>query len=124
MAATTISPVKITREGVVVAAVACDATNGNQMALTGFEQVEVINGAASAITVTFVCQSKNTRGLTNPNKSVQITNGTTVVFGPFQKADWADTNGNLQITWTPGAPSTVTVRASYNLVSNPASDTE
>jgi hypothetical protein len=125
MSATTITPVSLTRSGVVVAPVGSDVNNGNQIPLTGFEQVEIINGDSVTRTVTFVCQSKNSRGQANPNIVAPVAAATTLVFGPFQKADWADANSNLQLTWSAGTSSTLTtVRASKNLVSNPSSDTE
>jgi hypothetical protein len=123
MPATTVTATKVTRAGVAISTQAADQANGNQLLLSGFEYIRIVNGDASPRSVTFVAQAADARG-NKTNKTVSITNGTTRTFGPFSKADWADSNGYLQITWSAGTTSSVTMEIGQNLTSNPSVDTE
>lgn len=112
--ARTVMPVTTTaRAGVVVpAATAVDAVNGNQFVNTGREVLQVTNGGASPITVTFTAQAGFSVGtatypVTNPTGTV--TNGTTKQFGPFDKGLFNDPTGNVWVDWSSGTTVTALV---------------
>jgi hypothetical protein len=98
---------------VLPAASAVDASNGNSVDnSTGRVLVNVINGAASPITVTFVTQGVYTVSGVNyaiADLAVTVTNGTTRTCGPFDKTLFNDANSLLQITWSSGT--TITAQA-------------
>lgn len=110
--AVTLTPTTSTTAGVVYAAATAADVTGNQFVNpTGRAVVEVINGAGAPITGTFVTQGVYSTGAaTYPiaDLAVTVTNGTTKIVGPFDKALFNDTNGFVQVTWS--SITSVTVR--------------
>lgn len=91
---------------------AVDQPNGNSVVNTGRELVIVTNGAASPITVTFITQANyvvNSINYAVADNAQTVTNGTSKIFGPFDRNLYNDTNGLLQITWSSGT--TITANA-------------
>lgn len=113
MTATVLTPTTSAAAGVVYnAAAAVDAGSGNRFTNpTGRAIMEVINGAASTIVVTIVTQGTYAVGsVTYPiaDLAVNVVNGTSKIFGPFDKALFNDTNGDVQVTYSSGT--TITAR--------------
>lgn len=84
------------------AATAADAT-GNYFTNTGREFIRIINGGGSSITATIVTQGTYTVGAAAyaiNDVAVSVTNGTTKICGPFDKALFNDANSRVQITYS------------------------
>lgn len=118
MARTAFTPINSTGQGTVLtAAAAVDATNGNQFTNpTGRAILEVTNAAASNINVTITTvASYNVAGTSGSISyavadSIQVVqNGTSKVFGPFDKTLYNDTNGNVLVDYSSGTSITARV---------------
>ena len=92
-------------------AAAAAAAAGDTIPNDGRTFLEVINGAASSITVTITQAKKSSYG-EDHDPTVSVTNGTTKFIGPFEKDRFDDANCKVQIAYSSTA--TITVRA-YSL---------
>src|SRR3954462_4103032 len=115
---TALTPINSTAPGTVLpASAAVDGTNGNKFANpTGRALIEITNGAAGAINVTFTTSANyNVTGTVNTvayavaDSLVAITNGTSKVFGPFDKTLYNDANSNVIVNYSAGASVTARV---------------
>ncbi len=88
---------------------AVNAANGNMFTNTGRELIEITNGAASPITITLVTEATSTYGLNVADVNVSITNGATMVFGPFDTNLFSVTSGTVGIDFSSGASVTARV---------------
>ena len=117
MARTAFTPTAVTAHGTVLAApAAVDAANGNSFTNpTGRALIEITNGAGAPITVTFTTSANYTvtGGTTSVTYAVAddaqtVTNGTTKVFGPFDRTRSNDGSGNVLVDYSSGT--TITAR--------------
>lgn len=113
MPRTTITPVNSTAHGVLSNVTAADSANGMMFINpNGRAIIEITNGAASNINVTFT--PNNTYRITtnvtyNVTNDVQtVVNATTKVFGPFDKTLMNDANSMVYVDFSSGT--TVNVR--------------
>ncbi|HYW89248.1 MAG TPA: hypothetical protein VFB50_15865 [Chloroflexota bacterium] len=94
------------------AAVAVDQANGNSFTNTGREMIEITNGAASNINVTFTTNGVYSVGSVQyaiADLVVLVVNATTKVCGPFDKALFNDGAGNVDVDWSSGTSITARV---------------
>lgn len=109
-AATDQTPTEITVAGIVDTTSAADVT-GNTFTNTGYEYVEVINGAGAPITVTFDAFPSGGQGapggLVVTDPAVSVTNGTRRRFGPFPKSIFNNAAGKVTVTFS--SVTTITV---------------
>ena len=114
---TALTPINSTAPGTVLtASAAVDGTNGNKFANpTGRAIIEITNGAAGAINVTFTTQASYNIVGTNGTITysvfdpiISVTNGTSKVFGPFDKSLYNDANSNVIVNYSSGT--TITAR--------------
>lgn len=125
MSQTLLTATKLTRSGVAISTTNSDETNGNSLLLTGFEYMYIKNNDTNPHTITFKCQNTNGRGQANPDIAVPIAAGSTLHFGPFQKADWAQAaTGLLIMSFSAGTSTNLAIGIGQLLTNNPASDTE
>lgn len=89
----TTAPGKYPTDGVVVTETAADATNKEQVKLTGRELLLARNTGAGARTVTITSVAKD--GRTGHITADSIAAGAIHVFGPFALLGWAQTDGYL-----------------------------
>lgn len=85
------------------AAVAVDASNGNQFANDGRTRLYVKNGSGSPLTVTYNIPStiRSLSGaITTITKTVAA--GKVAVLGPFNPALFNQTTGYVQVSWSAG----------------------
>src|SRR5438045_3110813 len=113
MARTTLSATTTAAAGATLAAsAAVDQPNGNQFANpTGRAIIEITNGAASNINVTFTTNGVYTVGSVQyaiADLVVLVVNATTKVCGPFDKTLFNDGTGNVLVDWSSGT--TITAR--------------
>ena len=112
MVATPMTPAVTAAAGTVLAApAAVDGSNGNSWTNTGREIIEITNGAASAITATFVTTGTfdvGTVAYAIADLSVAIAASTTKVCGPFEKALFNDDDNLVTVSWSSGT--TITAR--------------
>lgn|SRR3954471_12427493 len=115
---TALTPINATAPGTVLtASAAVDGTNGNKFANpTGRAIIEITNGAAGVINVTFTTSATynvvGTNGSITYNVAdplIAITNGTSKVFGPFDKSLYNDTNNNVIVNFSSGTSVTARV---------------
>lgn len=115
---TALTPINSTAPGTVLtASAAVDGTNGNKFANpTGRAIIEITNGAAAVINVTFTTTATyNVTGTASTitynvaDPLIGVTNGTSKVFGPFDKTLYNDTNGNVIVNYSSGASVTARV---------------
>ena len=94
------------------AAAAVDAANGNSFPNpTGRALIEITNGAASNINVTFITNGVYTVGAvqyTIADLVVLVVNATTKVCGPFDKTLFNDGTGSVLVDYSSGT--TITAR--------------
>src|SRR5215831_17632442 len=94
------------------AAVAVDQPNGNQFTNTGRELIEITNGAASNINVTFITNGVYSVGSVQypiADLVVLVVNATTKVCGPFDKVLFNDGSGNVDVDYSSGTSITARV---------------
>lgn len=84
---------------------AVDAANGNTIANTGKEMLEITNGSGGSLTVTFAT-SFLYQGYAVADKPVTIANGASRICGPW---DTTLFGSSIDIDWSTG--SSVTARA-------------
>jgi hypothetical protein len=115
---TAFTPINSTGPGTLLtAAAAVDGTHGNKCANpTGRAIIEITNGAAGAINVTFTTQANYNVVGTSGNVTyavadslIAVTNATSKVFGPFDKSLYNDTNGNVIVNYSSGTSITARV---------------
>jgi len=102
MSTPTITPVVVSRAGSDFTSVSQAATGGGDIwAGTGAEWLAINNGGASPITLTLVYGVGGTVDTqTLPNRTVTVTNGHTVVVGPFPTGLYSDASGNMNVTYS------------------------
>lgn len=114
MVATALTPINTTAFGATLgAATAVDATNNNSFTNPrGTAVIEITNGGASPITVTFTTVKtlvlKGTATYNVADNAQTITNGAAKVFGPFDADMYNDANSVVTVAFTSG--SSVTAR--------------
>lgn len=96
----------VSRSGVDVAGVAA-ASGGDEFTNSGSEFVEIKNGGASSINVTFETQA-TVDGEAVADKVVAIPAGVTKIIGPFPRGVYNDVNGRVKISYS--AVTSVTVK--------------
>ncbi len=116
---TALTPINATAPGTVLAAAAAvDGTNGNKFANpTGRCIIEITNAAANSINVTFTTTATYNVVGTNgvavtynvADPLIAVANATSKVFGPFDKALYNDTNGNVIVNYSAGGSVTARV---------------
>ncbi len=115
---TALTPINSTAPGTVLtAAAAVDNTNGNKFANpTGRAILEVTNGGAGSINVTFTTSANynvvGTNGLvtyTVQDPLIAVSNGVSKVFGPFDKTLYNDANSNVIVNFSGGTSVTARV---------------
>lgn len=113
MARTAFTPTTTIFSGIVLPApAAVDAVNGNSFTNpTGRAILEVTNGAGSPMNVTITTFNSYSTGAgahAVTDEVTAVTNGTTKVFGPFDKTLYNDATGNVLVDWSSGT--TITAR--------------
>src|SRR3954462_2288883 len=116
---TALTPINSTAPGTTLAAAAAvDGTNGNKFTNpTGRAIIEITNGAAGVINVTFTTTATyNVVGTNGTSVTynladplIAVTNATSKVFGPFDKSLYNDTNGNVIVNYSSGTSITARV---------------
>lgn len=96
----------VSRSGVDVAGVAA-SSGGDEFDNSGSDFVEIKNGGAGSINVTFVTQA-TVDGEAVADKVVAVPAGTTKIIGPFPKGIYNNANGRVQMTYS--AVTSVTVK--------------
>ncbi len=113
-----LTPINSTAPGTVLtASAAVDATNGNKFANpTGRAIIEITNGAAASINVTFttvatynVVGTNSTVTYNVADPLIAVTNATSKVFGPFDKSLYNDASGNVIVNFSSGTSITARV---------------
>jgi hypothetical protein len=112
MARTTLTVQTTAASGIVAAAAtAVDQPNGNKFTNDGRTWIEIINGAGTTLTVTFITNGTyNVQAVAYPiaDLAPTIAGTTTKVFGPFDKTLFNDSNGDVNVDFSSGT--TVTAR--------------
>ncbi len=115
---TALTPINSTAPGTVLTAgAAVDNTNGNKFANpTGRAIIEVTNGGAGSINVTFTTQANyNIVGTTGTitytvqDPLIAVANAVSKVFGPFDKSLYNDANSNVIVNFSGGTSVTARV---------------
>ncbi len=115
---TALTPINSTAPGTVLtASAAVDGTNGNKFANpTGRAIIEITNGAAASINVTFttvatynVVGTNSTVTYNVADPLIAVTNATSKVFGPFDKSLYNDASGNVIVNFSSGTSITARV---------------
>lgn len=74
--------------------------NGNSFANDGRTYVHVKNAAGSPTTVTVVANGVKDRGVTIPNQTYTVNDGTEKVFGPIDPGFFNNTSGSALVDWS------------------------
>lgn len=94
------------RSGTAPTSQTSDETNGNKVAISGYELIRLKNNGASTYTATFANVLLSNYGYDN-DESVSLAAGATKYVGPFRYDRWADSSGNLNITWSAGTSTNI-----------------
>lgn len=108
MPATALTVDTALRSGVAPTSQTSDETNGNKVAITGYELIRFNNTGGSTYTATFVNEKLSDYGYDN-NETCAVPAGAIRYAGPFKYDRWADSSGFLNITWSAGTSTNVTV---------------
>lgn len=113
MTATALTVTTTAAAGVVLpAANSVDAGNGNTFSNTGREMMIVNNINAATLNVTITTNGVYSVGSVNyaiADVLGTVANGTSKVFGPFDKVLYNDANSNVDVSWSAGTNITVSV---------------
>lgn len=117
-AQTAITPVTPTETANESATVTSDGTNGNSVQNPAGDVILVIfnNTSSSSGVATVNVQNSNVSipgagSVTKSSQTCDLAAGENCVIGPFPPLFWNDGNSNLQLTYTGGAASDLTVMA-------------
>lgn len=108
MAATALTVDQAKRSGTVPTSQTSDETNGNKIAITGDEVLRIKNNGASSRTVTFANVKLSNYGYDN-DETVTIAAGATKYAGPFKLDRWADSNGYLNLSYSAGTSTDLSI---------------
>ncbi len=123
MAATALTVNTAKRSGVAPTSQTSDETNGNKVAISGLELIRLTNSGVAPYTATFVNTTLSNYGYDN-DETCAVPAGAIRYVGPFRLDRWADASGFLNITWSTGTSTNVSVEVVKLAINNAEADTK
>lgn len=118
----TLNVTNLKRSGVTVTAQSVNDA-GDKIPVTGKEVIVIKNNGVGSHTVTFKAQKKSQRGILT-DVAVTVAAGGKVWCGPFPKSHFDNGAGLMEVNYTSGASSDVTLEIVRLQDDNPLSETE
>lgn len=106
------------RSGGVVVPIVSDETNGMSVLIRGNEVLRITNNGASPRTVSFNSIQLSNFG-TDENASCVVGVGLTVTVGPFTTQRWANASGVLEVDFSAGTSTDLSIEALRGLFGQP-----